>query len=317
MKLKEENFRQQVKVFAPATVANLVCGFDILGLALDAPGDVVIMRRRSQPGLVIDQIVGDVGKLSQNPARNTVSVSAQAFLDHVGMSDYGLEIELHKQMPIGSGLGSSAASAVAGVYAANLMLGSPLDVRDLLPFAMLGEKMACGDAHADNVAPSLLGGISLIRSYQPLDVISLPVPEALYVSVLYPHVDVPTREARKMIKNQVALKQAVIQWGNIAGLVSGIYTRDYDLIGRSLTDVIVEPVRSILIPEFAVMRSIAMQKGALGFGISGSGPSVFAFSMDPQIAEAILVDLTQHLKQHEVDSTSYFSKINEQGPREI
>ncbi len=317
MALNQNKFRERVSVFAPATVANLVCGFDILGLALDEPGDKVHLQRTEKTGLHIREIIGDDGKLSTSPSKNTVSVSIQAFLDHLGINDMGLEITLHKMMPIGSGLGSSAASAVAGVFAANLLLGSPLTAPELLPFAMQGEAMACGDAHADNVAPSLLGGITLIRSYEPLDVVSLPVPDDLYVAVLYPHVNVPTSEARKMIKQQIPLKHAVQQWGNVAGLVAALYSRDYDLLGRSMQDLVAEPVRSLMIPEFSALKQLALEKGALGFGISGSGPSVFSFARSRSTAQSILDAQNIHLEQFSVQSSSYLSKINTQGPYEI
>jgi len=186
----------------------------------------------------------------------------------------GVEIELHKHMPIGSGLGSSAASTVAGLFAINKMLGDPLSKEELLPFCVEGERLACGHGHADNVAPSLFGGITLIRGHDPLDLIPLPVPEELVAAVVFPQVDVPTRDARQLIKEKVLLKDAVIQWGNIAGLIAGLFKNDYDLISRSMQDVLIEPTRAILIPQFYEMKQIALENGALSFGISGSGPSV-------------------------------------------
>lgn len=309
--------RDQVQVFAPATAANLVCGFDILGLALEQPGDEVMMKRSDKPGVRLLKITGDDGRLPLDPSKNTVSACVQMLLKHLGREDIGVEIELHKQMPIGSGLGSSAASTVAGLYAVNLLLGEPLSKRELLPFAIKGEELACGHGHADNVAPSLFGGITLIKSYEPLDVISLPIPKDLYCSVVFPHVDVPTRAARQMIRSKVDLKDAVIQWGNIAGLVSGIFMNDHALIGRSMKDVLIEPTRAILIPEFYEMREQAMASGALGFGISGSGPSVFAFASSKQTASNITDNIVQHLQSKGIDSNGYVSAINEQGPREI
>ncbi|WP_342646471.1 homoserine kinase [Mucilaginibacter sp. CSA2-8R] len=305
----------EVKVFAPATVANVVCGFDILGFAVNEPGDEVVMRVTAQPGITISKITGDNGRLPLDPAKNTVSVSVLHYLQSIGRTDLGMDIELHKKMPIGSGLGSSSASTVAGLFAAKTLLGDERDMAKLLPFAIKGEEMACGHGHADNVAPALLGGFVLIRSYEPLDVIRLPHPSGLHCAVVFPDVDVPTREARQIIRNKIAMKDAVTQWGNIAGLVSGLYTQDIDLIGRSMQDVLVEPVRSILIPDFYTMRQLAMEAGAVSFGISGSGPSVFAFTRDEATARLITQKLQQHLAGIKIDSQAYVSTINDAGPR--
>lgn len=307
--------KESIRVFAPATIANVVCGYDILGLAVDAPGDEVIMRRREEPGIIITKITGDDGRLPTEASRNTVSASVQQLLQHIGRTDIGIEIELHKKMPIGSGLGSSAASTVAGLFAINCLLDNPLTKMELVPFAMKGEELACGSGHADNVAPALLGGFVLIRSYQPLDIIKLPYPESLHCAIVFPEVDVPTRDARKMIREKVNLKDAVVQWGNIAGLVSGLFTKDLDLIGRSMTDVIVEPVRSILIPDFYKLREIALENGALSFGISGSGPSVFAFTRDAETSAKITQAIQKHLSKLTIGSYAYTSAVNADGPK--
>src|SRR5690606_28731418 len=229
----------------------------------------------------------------------------------------GVEIDLHKLMACGSGLGSSAACTVAGLFAVNTLLGNALSKRELLPVAVQGEALACGHGHADNVAPALLGGVTLIRGYDPLDVVKLPVPPSLFASVVFPHVDVPTRDARQMIRAKVALKDAVTQWGNIAGLVAGLYSNDYGLIGRSMHDVLIEPTRAILIPEFYEMRRLAMESGALSFGISGSGPSVFAFAQSKDVAARITAAVQEVLKRQGIESNGYVSGINTTGPREI
>jgi len=307
--------KESVKVFAPATVANVVCGFDVLGFAVDAPGDEVIMRRKAEPGVVITKITGDEGRLPMEASKNTVSASVQDYLAHIGRQDVGVEIELHKKMPIGSGLGSSSASTVAGLYAINTLLDEPLSRMDLVPFAMKGEELACGSGHADNVAPALLGGFILIRSYEPLDLIKLPYPESLYCAIVFPDVDVPTRDARRMIRDKIYLKDAVTQWGNVAGLVSGLFTKDIDLIGRSMIDVLVEPVRSILIPDFYKLREIAMGLGAVSFGISGSGPSVFSFARDKETADKITSAIKKHLTALQIGCQTYVSPINGEGPR--
>lgn len=306
-----------ISVFAPATVANVVCGFDVLGFAVNEPGDEVVMRITNKPGITISKITGDDGRLPLNPAKNTVSVSVQHYLQSVGRTDIGLDIELHKKMPIGSGLGSSSASTVAGLFAIKTLLGDDADPAKLLPFAMKGEEMACGHGHADNVAPALLGGFVLIRSYEPLDVVRLPHPAGLYCAIVFPDVDVPTREARQIIRNKILMKDAVTQWGNIAGLVSGLFMQDIDLIGRSMKDILIEPVRSMLIPDFYQMREIAMSLGAVSFGISGSGPSVFAFTRDEETAKLITQKLQQHLTGIQIGSNTYVSTINDKGPRVI
>src|ERR1700743_373068 len=303
--------KDSIKVFAPATVANVVWGCDVLGFAVNEPGDEVIMRLKDEPGLSISKITGDNGRLPLDPAKNTVSVSVRHYLESINRTDVGLDIELHKKMPIGSGLGSSSASTVAGLFAAKTLLGNETDAVKLLPFAMKGEEMACGRGHADNVAPALLGGFGLIRSYEPLDIVKLPHPKELYCAIVFPDVDVPTREARQIIRDKIYMKDAVTQWGNIAGLISGLFMNDVDLIGRSMKDILVEPVRSMLIPDFYKMREMAMSMGAVSFGISGSGPSVFAFTKDEETARQITQKLQQHLTNIHIGSNIYVSDIND------
>ena len=305
--------KKSIKVFSPATVANVVCGFDILGFAVNEPGDELYMELCDEPGVVITAIEGDEGKLPLDPDKNTVSACIKSVLRHLGKENLGVKLKLTKKMPLGRGLGSSSASAVAGIFAINELLGRPLSKHELLPFAMEGEALACGHGHADNVAPALFGGFTLIKSYEPLEVIQLPVPD-LYCALLYPHVDVPTRDARQIIRSKVALKDAVVQWGNIAGLVSALYQHDYDLLGRSMKDVIVEPVRSILIPEFDSMKEQALENGALGFGISGSGPTVFSLYRSKEDAEKVLHQLKAFLKEKGIESNIYLSKVNSEGP---
>ncbi|RZK71549.1 MAG: homoserine kinase [Pedobacter sp.] len=304
---------KSIKVFSPATVANVVCGFDILGFAVNEPGDELYMELCDEPGVVITSIEGDDGKLPLDPDKNTVSACVKSVLKHLGREDIGVKLKLTKKMPLGSGLGSSSASAVAGIFAINELLDRPLTKHELLPFAMEGEALACGHGHADNVAPALFGGFTLIKSYEPLEVIELPVPN-LYCALLYPHVDVPTRDARQIIRSKVLLKDAVTQWGNIAGLISSLYQKDYDLLGRCMKDVIVEPIRSMLIPEFDRMKEMAMENGALGFGISGSGPTVFSLFRSPDDAQRVLLTMQQMLLDKGIESNIYMSEINKTGP---
>ena len=307
--------KKEISVFAPATVANVVCGFDVLGFAVNTPGDQVEMKLINTPGVFIKKITGDDGKLPLDTAKNTVSVSIQHFLKHIGKENVGVEIVLHKKMPIGSGLGSSSASTVAGLFAVNKLMGEPLTQKELVPFAIKGEELASGYGHADNVAPAIMGGFVLVRSYNPLDIIALPNPKEMYAAIVYPEVDVPTKDAREMIKNKIYLKDAVAQWGNIAGLVSGLFLNDFDLIGRSMKDVLIEPIRSILIPGFEQMRKISKEQGGIGFGISGSGPSVFSLTKNLATAQQIVKFQQMHLHQLNINSKSFVSEINAEGPR--
>ncbi len=306
---------ESIRVFAPATVANVACGFDIFGFAVASPGDEVILTRSETPGIRITDIIGDEGRLPREASRNTAGISIQKYLSHIGQSDLGFDMVLNKQMPLGSGLGSSAASAVAGVYAVNELLGRPLTPLQLLPFAMEGERVACGSAHADNVGPSLLGGFVVVRSYNPLDVVRIQTPASLFCTLVHPDIEVNTKDARFILKNEVSLKNTIIQMGNVAGLIAGLMTPDYDLISRSLVDVIIEPVRSILIPEFNEVKQAALDAGALGCSISGSGPSMFALSRDADIAERIGAAMQQAFLAVGITSEAYVSEINQQGPK--
>lgn len=306
---------KKVHVYSSATVANVACGFDILGFAVDQPGDELIAELSDTPGVRLKKIHGS-DKLPLDSAKNTACVAAQAFLDHLNY-DKGIELELFKKMPLGSGLGSSAASSAAGVFAANVLLGSPLKNSELVQFAMLGEKVACGSAHADNVAPALLGGFVLIRSYDPLDIVQIPSPENLFCSIIHPHIEVRTEDARKILRKEVSLKLAIQQWGNIAGLVAGLTMNDYDLIGRSLQDVIIEPERALLIPGFDEIKHSALKNGALGCSISGSGPSIFALSTDAAIADKVAAAMKETITKIGINCDSFVSKVNSQGTKII
>jgi len=302
----------EVRAFAPATVANVAAGFDILGFAMDSPGDELVATFSEKPGVTISRITGDDGRLPLDSHKNTAGVAVHALLNHLGETR-GVELRLEKKMPLGSGLGSSAASAVVAVVAVNELLGRPFSKRDLLPFALEGERIACGSAHADNAAPSLLGGFVLIRSYTPLDVIPLPTPEKLYTTVIHPHIEIQTKDARGILKQQVSLSNAITQWGNTAGLVAGILMSDYGLISRSLQDVIVEPIRSILIPKFYELKQAALDAGALGCSISGSGPSLFALTDSRDTAQNVANAMTLVLDTIGIGSDVFISKVNQEG----
>lgn len=305
---------ERISVYAPATVANVACGFDIFGFAVDRPGDEVVLTKKESPGIIITEITGDEGRLPLEVHKNTAGIAIQKYLEYIGRTDQGFEMALHKDMPLGSGLGSSAASAVAGVFAANELMGKPLTQKELLPFAMEGERVACGSAHADNVGPSLLGGFVIIRSYDPLDIIELKVPEELFATIVHPQVEVNTKDARSILEREIQLSKTIQQMGNVAGLIAGLLLPDYDLIGRSLEDVMIEPIRSILIPQFTEVKSAALGAGALGCSISGSGPSLFALSKGRETAEKVAVAMSKAFKEADIESEAYVSRINQRGP---
>ncbi len=302
----------EIRVFAPASVANIGVGYDILGFALQSPGDEVVARFSDGKGMRIGQITG-TDRLPYYPEKNTATFSAQSLLNFLGKSDVGIELDIHKKMPFGSGLGSSAASAVAGVFAVNTLLGNPLTKKELLHFAVLGEQLADGSYHADNVAPSLLGGIILIRDNATLDITSLPIPDDLVATVIYPEVEVLTRDSRNILKPEITLQRCIAQTGNLASFIAGLYQSDYELIGRSLTDHIIEPQRAVLIPHFYEVKNMALIKGALGCSISGAGPSVFAFFRGFTEAEKGGKAMKDIFIQHGISATSYICKINSEG----
>ncbi len=309
--------KKEIKVFAPASVTNVSCGFDIMGFAIESPGDELILRLNEKRDIKISKITGDNGRLPKSINENTAGVALKALADHLNLSK-GIEIEIHKKMPLGSGLGSSAASAVAAVFALNEVLGKPLTKNELLPFALEGEKLTCGGTpHADNVSASLFGGFIIVRSLNPLDVINIDVPKNLYCTIVHPEIEINTADTRKVLKKQILLSDAVQQWGNVAALVAGLINKDYKLIGRSLQDVIIEPVRSILIPGFDRVKQIALDAGALGCSISGSGPSIFALSDSKKIAYKLGKEMKNVLDEIGIESDLYISKINQIGPRVI
>lgn len=304
---------ESIRVFAPATVANVVCGFDALGFAVNQPGDEVILRKTNTPGIRISKISGDGGKLSTNPQKNTAGVALAGLLEKANPS-FGFDLELNKHMPLGSGLGSSAASAVAAVFAGNQLLENPLQIEDLLSFTLKSEEMASGSPHADNVAPCLYGGFVLIRSNNPVDVIRLSYPSPLFATIVHPQIVISTKNAREILRKNVQLKEAAVQWANVGGLVAGLLQKDYDLISRSMVDNIVEPVRSLLIPGFDEVKAAALDNGALGAGISGSGPSVFALTKDDSQAKKIGEAMHLEFSRQEIQSDIFISEVNPSGP---
>jgi homoserine kinase len=301
---------EEIKIFAPATVANISCGFDVLGCCLDSIGDEMILKKNDLNKLRILKVTGQ--DLPLEIEKNVASVAIMAMLKSLG-STQGFDIIIDKKIKPGSGIGSSAASSAGAVYAANKLLGDPFTNKELIAFAMEGERLASGNAHADNVAPALLGGFSLVKSYDPLEIVPLPTPGQLRVVILHPLIELNTKYSRSLISESVNLKDAVSQWGNVGALVSALYTEDYELFGRSLVDKIIEPFRSTLIPFFNELKEIALKNGALGFGISGSGPSVFAMCKGDTIALEVNNALELFYKEKGIEFNLYNSKINTQG----
>jgi homoserine kinase len=309
---------QWIKIKAPATVANMVCGFDILGFAVNNPYDEMEMRwmtrANNEPSIVIINI--DEYQLPTDPEKNVAGAALLALLEEyeekVGATKIKFEVKINKLIKPGSGVGSSAASSAGAVVGANYLLGTIFSKDDLVRFAMNGEKVASGVKHADNIAPCIFGGVTLVRSIFPLEVVALPSPQ-LHVTIVHPQIEVRTSDARSILRQQVLLKDAIRQWGNIAGLVAGLMKSDYDLIGRSLEDVIIEPVRSILIPGFDDLKKACKQAGALGGGISGSGPSIFMLSKTKEIALAVEKEMVQLYDGIGLPHHTYVTTINQGG----
>ncbi len=299
-----------IKVFCPATIANISCGFDVLGVALDAIGDEMVIRKVDKKGIRITKLEGQ-----DLPMETLYNVAGVAGLAFIAESDYtgGFEIEIYKKIKAGSGIGSSAASSTGAVWAMNELLNKPFSTLELVKFAMEGERLASGVAHADNVAPALFGGFTLARSYEPLDIVPIHTPSELYATVIHPQIEIKTSDSRKILKTNITLQDGIKQWGNVGGLIAGLFTEDYALIGRSLIDHIVEPIRSILIPGFDAVKSEAMSAGALGCGISGSGPSIFAFSKGEDIANEVGQSMKEVYKDIGIDYDVHVSNINRKG----
>lgn len=318
----------RVRVFAPASVSNVGPGFDVLGLALGRPGDIVEAELAEAPGVHIAEVTGDDGWLTTDPAQNVAGVAAQSVLSallasgragHGHAGDPGVSLRVHKQMPLSSGLGSSAASSVASAFAVNELFGQPLSRRDLLAHALAGERVASGSTHADNAAPSLLGGFVLIRGYDPLDVIDLPVPPQLRVAVVHPHCRVETAKARALLRGHgFTIEQAVANLGNLGALVTGLHRGDLEMVGRSIEDHMVEPLRKAMIPGYDQVKSAALRAGALGCSISGSGPSVFAFTGSDAAASRVAAAMRDAFRETAgLDSESFVGPVNAVGAHRI
>jgi len=300
----------EIKIFSPATVANVSCGFDVLGFCLDTIGDEMVIRKTKEKGIRITKIEGY--NLPFEAEKNVAGVSALALIEAL-KPEFGFEIEIYKKIKPGSGIGSSSASAAGSVWAINELLNKPFNTTEVTNFAMKGEALASGCEHADNIAPALFGGFTLVKSVAPLEIVQLPTPDNLFVTIIHPQIEIKTAEARAILPKQVDLKNAIAQWANVGSLVHALHTNNYNLISDSLKDVIVEPHRSKLIPHFNNVKTESINAGALGVGISGSGPSIFALSEGKEYAEAVAEAMKNVYKKTDINFNTYVSKINVEG----
>lgn len=301
---------KEIKIFSPATVANVACGFDVLGFCLDTIGDEMVIRKTEEKGIRITKIEGY--DLPYEAKKNVAGVSALAMYNDL-KPNCGFEIEIYKNIKPGSGIGSSSASAAGSVYGINELLGKPLDKTKLTFYAMKGEALASQCEHADNLAPTIFGGFTLVKSVSPLQILELPTPPDLYATLIHPQIEIKTSESRAILPKDIPLQKAIIQWANVGSLVHGLHTSDYDLIKEALHDVVIEPYRKQLIPHFDAIKSAVMEAGALGCAISGSGPSIFALSKSEATAKAIQKAMYNVYSKIDIQFETYVSKINTQG----
>lgn len=306
--------KNEIKIFSPATVANVSCGYDVLGFCLDTIGDEMVIRKTVRKGIYITKIEGY--DLPLDATKNVAGVSALAMIADA-KPDFGFEIEIYKNIKPGSGIGSSSASASGSVFAINELLGKPYTKTQVTDFAMKGESLASGSEHADNLAPGIFGGFTLVKSISPLEILQLPTPKDVYATIIHPQIEIKTSDARAILPKTFPLKDAITQWANLGSFVHALHTCDYELLKRSLQDVIVEPHRSQLIPHFAEVKLAALQHGALGASISGAGPAIFALSKGIENAKNVEKAMREVYSKTAIDFETYVSKINIEGIREI
>jgi len=304
----------EIKIFSPATVANVSCGFDVLGFCLEAIGDEMVIRKTANKGVKITKIEGY--DLPFEVEKNVAGVSALALYEAAN-PDFGFEIEIYKKIKPGSGVGSSSASAAGSVYGMNVLLDSPYTPLELASFAIKGEAVASQSEHADNIAPALYGGFTLVKSLEPLEILQIPTPDDLFAVVIHPQIEIKTADARKILPKEIPLKNAIKQWSNVGSLIHGLHSNDYELISRSLEDVVVEPFRSQLIPGFESIKKAALEHGALGTGISGSGPSVFSLCKSQTTAIKVEKAIRKAYAKHTIPFEIYVSKINMDGIKKL
>lgn len=299
-----------IKIFSPATVANVSCGYDVLGFCLDTIGDEMVIHKTSKKGVRITKIEG--AELPFEIEKNVAGVSALAMYNVVN-PDCGFDIEIYKNIKPGSGIGSSSASAAGSVFGINELLGKPLNKTELTKYALKGEALASQCEHADNLAPAIFGGFTLVRSVNPVDILQLPTPNDLYATLIHPQIEIKTAEARAILPEKVVLKDAITQWSNVGSLVHALHTSNYDLLGKSLKDYIVEPHRKKLIPHFDILKTESLKAGALGCGISGSGPSIYALSKGEAAAREVEIEMQNVYSKTDIPFYTFVSKINTEG----
>ena len=299
-----------VRLFSPATISNLSCGFDVLGLCLETIGDYMEITKSKKKGIYITSIIGE--KVPYDVKKNVAGVASEALIDSLN-PDFGFEIKIDKKIKPGSGIGSSAASSVGAVVGINHLLGNPFKPEELIPYALEGEKLACGSEHADNVAPAILGGITLVRSTKPIDIIKLPIPKNLKAVIIHPKIEIKTADARKVLDKSIPLEKASQYWGNLGAFVSSLYENNYDLMKKSIVDNIIEPKRSQLIPMFDSLKQIANDNDSIGCGISGSGPSVFSLANGLKTAKIINNSFKKIYEETGIPFKTYVSDINKSG----
>lgn len=304
---------RRATAFAPASVGNVAIGFDILGFAIDAIGDRITVTRSDTPGVRITGCTGLIEDLPREPEKNTAGRALQA-LSVAARVDHGFELHIDKGIPLASGLGGSAASAVGAVVAANALLDVPFEKVDLLKFAMQGEAVASGSLHVDNIAPSLFGGLVLTVGIDNPRVKKIPVPPGIFAVIAHPHMFLSTRSARAILKHEVSMADFVWQTANLAGFISGCYTNDLELIREGLNDVVIEPQRRQLIPGFSAVRAAALEAGAIGCSISGAGPTLFAWAMAEQ-AQAVRVAMVDEFSRHGVETDHWVMPVDSEGAR--
>lgn len=302
--------KKEIRIFSPGTVSNVSCGFDVLGFCLDHIGDEMVVRTTSKKGIFITKIEGY--DLPYETEKNVAGVSALALVNDF-RPDFGFEIEIYKRIKPGSGIGSSAASAAGSVFAINELLGKPYNKTQLTQFAMKGEAVASQSEHADNLAPAIFGGFVLVKSLKPLEILNLPTPDELYTVIIHPQIEIKTAEARAILPKEIPMQNAITQWSNLGSLVHALHTSDYELMQRSLQDAVVEPYRSQLIPHFDEVKKAALKEGALGFGISGSGPSMFAITKGEKSAKIVEAAMIKVYQSSTLQFETYLSKINKEG----
>ena len=304
----------RIKVFSPGSVTNLSCGYDILGFCLDKVGDTITITKTPEKGIIISSI--DKYDLPTSIDENVAGIAAQAMINEVSI-DYGIDIKIEKGIKPGSGIGSSAASSAGVVYAINKLIGSPFTNLQLIRFAMEGEKYVSGSYHADNVSPILLGGFTLVRSIEELDIIKLPNPKDLIATIIRPEIEIKTSDSRKVVKSKVTIDKMVRQSANLAAFISSLYTEDYELMSSSIVDEIIEPDRALLIPEYYNIKEISTKAGAIACGISGSGPAIFSLSKSSEVANDILNKMSSHFDSVNITYNGFVSIINSEGVKII